>query len=189
VTLEDISAIDESLEAVRTDASALVAGLSEEAGTQRPAPGVWSIAECLSHLAVFNRLYLTAMREAAARARKRGQFRRGLAAPGFVGRWFVRWAEPPVTGMKAKAPKQIRPEPGPSLAEAYSYFQTSHTAVMEFLTANADLDLQGTSFGNPLVSVIRMRLVTGLLIIAAHERRHLWQARQVRASFSENRLS
>jgi hypothetical protein len=87
--------------------------------------------------------------------------------------------------MKAKAPKQIRPEPSPSLAEAYSSFQTSHTAVMEFLTANADLDLQRTTFGNPLVSGIRMRLVTGLLIIAAHERRHLWQARQVLASFQQ----
>ncbi|MEX2663206.1 MAG: hypothetical protein WD227_14850 [Vicinamibacterales bacterium] len=35
------------------------------------------------------------------------------------------------------------------------------------------------TFQNPFIPVIRMRVSTGLHVVAAHDRRHLWQAEQV----------
>lgn len=48
--------------------------------------------------------------------------------------------------------------------------------VRAFLSHNADLDLAGIRFPNPFVRGIRCSVATGLHVIAAHERRHLWRA-------------
>jgi hypothetical protein len=44
----------------------------------------------------------------------------------------------------------------------------------------AALDLAGIRFVNPFLPGVRFSLATGLHVIAAHERRHLWQAWRVR---------
>jgi hypothetical protein len=62
----------------------------------------------------------------------------------------------------------------------------SQADVREFLRAHADLDLAGIRFPNPLVRSIRFSLATGLHVIAAHERRHLWQAWSVRRLLGRN---
>jgi len=169
------------LNAVEWDAQAVVAGLTESQGGWRADAGSWSVAECLDHLATANRVYLQAMAEPAEDGRRAARHRRGPLALGLFGRWFVRSLEPPVRPwLKTKALQAIRPRPSPSLADAWAGFLASHQAVRDFLTANADLDLSGVLFPNPFVSWVRMRLVTGLHVIAAHERRHLWQAWRVR---------
>ena len=50
----------------------------------------------------------------------------------------------------------------------------------EFLRAYANLDLAAVRFPNPFIRGLRFSLATGLHVITAHERRHLWQAWQVR---------
>ena len=70
---DDIQRLEDQLDAAERDADALVAGVSEAIGTWRAAPGSWSMAECLDHLATANRVYLEAMREAATRARTQQQ--------------------------------------------------------------------------------------------------------------------
>src|SRR4051794_36852725 len=56
-----IAALDAALDAVEGDARALVGGITETLGRWQPAPGAWSVAECLDHLATANRVYLRAM--------------------------------------------------------------------------------------------------------------------------------
>jgi hypothetical protein len=65
------------------------------------------------------------------------------------------------------------------MAEAYAEFLSSQKLIHEFLDANADLDLAGIRFVNPFIPGIRFSVASGLHLILAHERRHLWQARQV----------
>ena len=50
----------------------------------------------------------------------------------------------------------------------------------EFLRRYAEIDLAGVRFPNPFIRGVRFSLATGLHVIAAHERRHLWQAWRVR---------
>jgi hypothetical protein len=52
----DIGALEEAFDAAERDARALVAGLSEELGAWRADAGSWSVAECLDHLAIGNRV-------------------------------------------------------------------------------------------------------------------------------------
>lgn len=180
-TPADIRALDAQLATTGEDAAAVVAGLSEEAGAWRPAAGVWSVAECLDHLATADRVYLAAMSPAAARARAAGRWRRGPATPGPIGGWFARMLEPPARPLrKAKAPRKIQPRRAPPLAAAYADFSAAHRDAIAFLHENADLDLARIRFPNPFVPGVRFSLATGLHVIASHERRHLWQAWNVR---------
>jgi len=175
----DIEALEEQLNAAERDACSVVAGLTAEQGTWRSDARSWSVAECLDHLAVSNRVYLRAMEEPAVRARGEGRQRRGPATPGLLGGWFVRTLEPPVRA-RLKAPRTIRPRKDPLLPDALADLVASQGQVRTFLRSYAGIDLAGVRFPNPFVPGVRFSLATGLHVIAAHERRHLWQAWRVR---------
>jgi hypothetical protein len=178
---EDILALEDALNAAERDARTLLDGLTEDRGAWRAEPGSWSVAECLDHLATANRVYLDAMRPPGARALAEGRRRRGPALPGFVGRWFVSTLEPPARPLlRSKAPEKIRPRTSPALSDAAARFLASQDEVRAFLRTFADIDLAGVRFPNPFITGVRFSLATGLHVIAAHERRHLWQAWRVR---------
>jgi hypothetical protein len=177
----DIRDLDDQLEAIERDAKSLMDGLTEAQGAWRVRPDAWSVAECLDHLAVAGRVYIEAMREPAQRARQQGRLRRRPARPGLLGGWFARSLEPPPRRTsKVKAPRKIRPRTAPPLADAFASFITTHHDVRAFLRENADLDLARVRFPNPFVPGVRFSLASGLHVITAHDRRHLWQARRVR---------
>ena len=179
--LSDVEELKSQLEAAERDALALVADLTEELGGWRSKTGSWSVAECLDHLASTNRVYLDAMKQPAIHARELGRTRRGPGVPGLLGRWFVGKMEPPVkAAFRIKAPRSVEPRLAPPLAHAFASFTASQDEVRAFLCAYADLDLAAVRFPNPFVRGIRFSLATGLHVITAHERRHLWQAWRVR---------
>ncbi|MBV9182203.1 MAG: DinB family protein [Acidobacteria bacterium] len=182
----ELALLEEQLITAEQDAQALVAGLNESQGCWRASPGAWSVAQCLDHLARANRVYLDAMQPAAGYAGERGQGRRGPALPGILGRLFVYMLEPPVGRItKMSAPRSIRPRSTPALADALASFLRTQKETQAFLRAHASLDLGSIGFPNPFLPGIRFSLATGLNVIAAHERRHLWQAWQVRARLPE----
>ena len=177
----DIEALQSALDAVEGETHRLVDGLSEDLGAWRQAPDSWSIAECIDHLAVANQVYLGAMRPAAERALREGRRRRRAARPGLLGGWFVRSLEPPVNSrFRSKAPTSIQPRPSPPLHDAVAAFLASQAEVRAFIRKYADTDLVGVRFANPFIGGVWFSLATGLHVIAAHERRHIWQAWRVR---------
>jgi hypothetical protein len=180
-TAADIQALEDAFDATERDARTLIAGLTEDLGAWRPDSGSWSVAECLDHLATANRVYLHAMRPAAERALAQGRIRRRPARPGLIGGWFVGTLEPPARPLfKSKAPRSIRPRRSPALADAAAQFLASQDEVRTFLRTYADIELAGVRFPNPFIPGVRFSLATGLHVIAAHERRHLWQAWRMR---------
>jgi len=56
----------------------------------------------------------------------------------------------------------------------------SQAGVRTFLCSYATIDLAGVRFANPFIRGVRFSLATGLHVLAAHERRHLWQGWSVR---------
>lgn len=184
--VSDLQAILDQLDAAERDARALMAGLSEELGTRRPSDGSWSVAECLEHLATTNRLYLDAMKLAAAEGRARAMLRRGPAQPGFWGRLFIKSLEPPVKSYtKSKAPQKIRPSSVP-LADAMTHFLASQDAARAFVRECEPLDLERIGFPNPFIRGLRFSLITGFHGMATHERRHLWQGWNVRRALESS---
>jgi hypothetical protein len=123
------------------------------------------------------------MRPSAERALAAGRTRRAPARPGLIGGWFVWTFEPPVTRLfKLKAPGKIRPRPSPPLSGAPVAFFDAHGDVRAFLKEFSGIDLAGVRFANPFVAGVRFSLATGLHVLAAHDRRHLWQAERAKQS-------
>ena len=119
----EIAALLGELDANARDARTLVEGLSEEDGRWRPAPGAWSVAECLDHLAVANRVYLEAMRAPAERARAAGRLRRAPALPGFIGRLCPLARTAGQVANEAKGPRQ---DPAPGITRPVRRLQRLH---------------------------------------------------------------
>ena len=176
----DITDLRDQLDANEAAARALVDGITPEQGVWRPRPNSWSIAECLDHLGTGDRVYLQALRDAAEQARSLGRMRRGPARAGWFGTFFIWTQEPARRWLRLKAPRKIRPRVSPPLESAYASFMAAHADARALLLDNADLDLAGIHFVNPFVRGFNFSLATGLHVIAAHERRHLLQARRVR---------
>ena len=192
ISFPDIADLCDQLEAAEGDARLLVKDLSEEHGSWHAERNSWSVAQCLDHLAATNEVYLGAMKEPAIRGRKAGRFRQGPALPGIAGRWFAATMEPPVKApFRMSAPRKIWPKVSPRLADAFGRFLASQEEILSYLSTNSDLDLARIRFPNPLVRGIRFSLATGLHVITAHERRHLWQAWRVRraADWAATRVS
>lgn len=183
----DVRDLLEQLDASQRDAAAVVDGLSEQLGTMRPQPAAWSVAECIDHLAIANRVYLASMREPARRAQQEGKTRRGPVRPGLFGGLFVYTLEPPPKWWAPMpAPQKIRPSPSPPLAPSFAAFITSQDDVRAFLREYANIDLSGIRFPNPFIPRLRFSLATGLNVITSHERRHLAQAWRVRRAVEKS---
>jgi hypothetical protein len=178
---EDIQEILIALDDNDRQAEAVARGLDDERFNWRPDERSWSVAQCLDHLNVANRVYLAPMREALEQARQAGAARRGALRPGVVGRWFVASLEPPPK-RRLPAPKKIVPAARKGRTEVMAEWGRTQGEVKELLREAAGLDLNGTRFVNPFIPLVRFSVATGFQVIAAHERRHLWQAGRVKAN-------
>lgn len=176
---EDVARIADELAALVSRARTLVAPLTDEALNAPPAVGGWSVALCLEHLVVSARVYLAPMRTALERGRAEGRLRRGPITPGLPSRLFLRQLEPPVK-LKTPTLDVIRPPQQRAERDALlERFSHGHDAAIALLVESADLDLDGIRFRNPLVAWLPWTTGVGFRILAAHGRRHLWQAEQV----------
>lgn len=164
------------------EAGRLATPLDDARFNWQPEPGRWSVGQCLEHLVRSNRIYLDAMEDAARNAaRTEGQCDPTPLDPGRVGRWFVGEIEPPPK-KRIGSPKKALP-PSMCMKEATLIaFAGEQQRVIELTRDTACLDCNGIRFKNPFTYGLRtFNLATGLLVLAAHERRHLWQATNVLA--------
>lgn len=172
----DIHSFIQQLDDQDRQASALVADLTDVQANWQPRSGAaWSIAQCLDHMAATSRTYLAALKTAAAKARPG---HRPIFTAGLISRYFLSKTEPPA-GIKVKAPKKIQPPPNIGKADALTHFTQSNDQVRQFVVQTAGLDLCGVRFKNPFLPLLNFTVATGLLVVAAHNRRHLWQAQEV----------
>ena len=177
----DVQEILRALDDIDRRAGLLIVALDDERFNWRPDERSWSVAQCLDHLNISNRAYLDPMRAALERARRQGRVRRGAIQPGFLGRWFVATLEPPPK-RRLPAPKKIVPAARKGRDEVIGEWRRIQAEVKDLLRAGAAQDLNGIRFVNPFFSLIRFSVGTGFQVIAAHERRHLWQAERILAN-------
>jgi hypothetical protein len=170
--VEDLNASDEI-------ARRLVNGLNEGQLNWPPAPGSWSMGQCLEHLCITNEAYLPAITEAL---KERPDAPVAQIVPGWFGGWFIRsFVEPSPQTKRASAPAKIRPTARVGLA-VLDRFLSGNEACRKLITDACNKDVNRIRFWNPFVKGIRFTVGTGLEIIAGHERRHLLQAERVRNS-------
>ena len=161
------------------DARRIAGSLSDAQINWQPRSDAWSIAQCLDHLARANTVYAAAISQALAQYPTSDQPWPGPIQPGWVARVFIRSLEPPPK-RKIRAPKKIVPASRIGGREVLAAFLRSHEDVRAVIAECARRDLNRIRFRNPFFGFLRFSAGAGLLILSAHDRRHLWQAERVR---------
>ena len=169
--------------ASRREAAELCAGLSNGHINWRPAPTRWSIADCLVHLNVSADVYTRQMRSAIENGRARKLMAPGPFRYGPLSRWLLRWLEPPVR-RRSKTPRQFYPPSGVAhdIEDVLNQFRDAGRMWDQCLRLANGLDLARVKVRSPVVPLLRFQLGALFAGQAAHERRHLWQAKQVKAA-------
>jgi hypothetical protein len=178
---DDRAALVAELERLERAFRERAGSLSSSAWSWRPDARTWSAGEIVDHLGRTNATYLAALEPALAKLAARSPRRAGPLAPGRAGRLFLTQLEPPPR-YRVPAPRRIRPLPRVDPAAAWEAFSKAQRAVIELTRATAGLAPASVRFRNPLAFGLPLfDLATGLLIVAAHERRHLFQLERLRA--------
>ena len=182
VGLEPDPLLDElvkGFEAVGRDVAALIDGLTDAQLNWCPSEGRWSIAECIAHLTVSGNLYFEPLDRAIRRGTDRAMFGGRDFQPTRIGRWLVAQMEPPPKH-RSKTFRKIIPQRVESGARLAREFEAMHAGLIDRVRRSTSLDLSRVKLRSPLVPLLRLSLGTWFQFLLAHERRHLWQARQVR---------
>ncbi len=173
--------IDE-VDATERDAREVLAGLDHARANWQPDEGrVWSVAQCVDHLARINVFYTRAVLPAARDAAARGAGAFTSIAPTWLGRRFTASLEPPVTRRFRTPSPEIVPASTVDPDDVLRAFEASHAGYHELVGLCARFDPNRLRVPNPFFRLVPMRMSTILLVIPAHDRRHVWQARNVRA--------
>jgi len=143
--------------------------------SRSPAPGVWSPAECVAHLTQSTGVMLPPLEEAARRA--------GPASTPYQHTWserlFLWYIEPPYR-LKVKTRGGFVPEPAPP-GDVLPAFEARQQRLDQFLQSVAGKALDKVKIHSPFNARFTYSAWTGLVLILAHQRRHLWQAEQILA--------
>ena len=133
-----------------------------------------------------NGKYVKALQDAVANNRDQLEPRKVPIQPsGWFTRWFISTEEPPPK-FKLRALKKISP-PSQLTGSVVSDFSDLQKQLADFVREWGEADLGDLKVKDPLFP-LHLTVDTELLIVAIHNRRHLWQAENVKknAGFPRN---
>lgn len=157
-------------------------GLSREQLEWRPAPGAWSIAECVDHLTVTTNEFTDAIRRGIFRSRQRNfNAKPGrIARQTLAGRLLTHLVSPD-SARKYKTPAVLQPRPGVSGHVVERFFQ-AQSRLEQIVSATEGLDLNRIRFGSPMTPLLNLNAAETLIILSLHTERHLEQAERIAAA-------
>jgi hypothetical protein len=175
----ELQGYGDQLLSVKQDAVGLMSGLSDAQFNWSPAPGRWSMAGCFDHLnKTAGSVFIPKIDGAIAAARAQGLQAAGPFAYSAVQRWMIRTNDAPAK-MKFKAPKSMQPRPHLDLDQVRAEFVKWQDELDGRLRSAEGLDLRRAKEVFPFWP-FKWSLGALILMMIAHERRHVFQAREVR---------
>ena len=162
-----------------TRATEIVAGLYPDQLTVRSEPGKWSVAECLVHLNLTSEAFLPILRTACDEARANSLLGEGPFKMDRMGK-LLKWSLEPPPRLRFNTKAHFQPlifEPLNRVLPGFTHLQDELNQTLD--TANG-LDLGRVKLSSPFSNRIQYNLLTCFTLIAAHQRRHLWQAEEVK---------
>lgn len=162
-------------EAATAEARSLAASTTEEVFTRRAGERRWSAADCIAHLSTTNERYLRKLERILPEAPRSAEPRYRTTLVGRIFKWLM---EPPAR-VPLKAPKIFRPPAeARGRADVIAEFEASQARIVESLRGAGSVDFGSVSMRSPVTRLLRFNLWDAFRIMAAHERRHLDQARK-----------
>ena len=175
----EIESYRDQLLSIKQELPGLVNHLSDTQFNWRPAPDRWSIAQCLDHLNLMAAKFIPAIDAAIATAKQKGLLSPGPFSYPMLERLFVGSQEPPPR-LRFPAFKAFVPPPTLPRNDVISRFLDWQEQLDLRLLRADGVDLRKAKQRSPVMPIVTWRLGTLFALTLAHERRHLWQAREVR---------
>lgn len=155
----------------------LVNSLSDSQWMSRPGNGLWSPAECFAHLNLTTSAMLPLLQAGAEEARAKQWTSRRSFHVSVLARMLCWFLEPPYRIRVATQPA-FAPSGAAEKIHVLTAWEDKHQALDLFIRSSAGLALDRPIIVSPFDPKGRVRysVYAALLVLAAHERRHLWQA-------------
>ena len=146
----------------------------------RPSPDSWAIGECLTHLNITSERFIPLIDDAIRDGRARGLEGNGPYGKGFIGWALQRFLEPPYKmKTKTRRTRSLR-SPWTRWRETLERFDYLQQELQVRIDRSAGLALDRLRLVSPFNARVKYNLYATFCILAAHQRRHLWQAEQVK---------
>jgi hypothetical protein len=170
-----LEALQREIVDVTVRARRLVDRLDDATFERRPAEGSWSAAECLVHLNLTTQAFLPLIDDALSDA-QRGAVDAGTRYRKDVVGWLLRWVVEPPARMKVKTTPPFVPKAWSTPGDLLREFESLQADLARRIADANGCDIGRVKVRSPFSSRMRYNLLATFAVIAAHERRHLWQA-------------
>jgi hypothetical protein len=178
-----VAASARQFEATKREAATLVAGLNDAQLNWKLNPRSWSVGQCLMHLARGTDAVLPAIDRAISKAKEKGWPRpAGPVRFGWMARMMVGSMEPPPKRIMKTWPMFEPPTEVLRGDEVIQALNAARDRILERTRQAEALDYKRAIVVSPVSWMIRIPLGGYLAFLAAHDRRHLYQAQQVKAA-------
>lgn len=154
-------------------------GLTEAQMLQPPQSGQWSIAECIVHLNITSHTYIEIFEKAFPDARAENKFSDGNYKLGIIGK-LLKWSIEPPPRIRVKAPAPFTPINVGKASEVVPLFIHYQQRLIELLEDANGLALNKIKVVSPFDKRVKYNSFAVFHILTAHQRRHFWQAEQVK---------
>lgn len=169
----------EQISRATDEARKLVGGRSSSDLTTKLEPESWSTGECLDHLSQTANAFLPEISKAIATAPKLTTDR--ALRTGTIASLLIRHLEPPYR-LRYKVPSQLVPQEK-DFDSAWSSFEKSQSRLFEAVCSAAGLAIDRMKIQSPVYAPVTYNVYGAFRMLAAHERRHLWQIQQILSAF------
>jgi DinB superfamily len=170
-----LEAVSNQVENVTRKAGKLVAGRSVADLTTNVESTSWSVAQCLDHLTLTTTAVLPAISAAIARA-PRLTTNRALRT-GALTRVFLRNLEPPYR-LRLSVHSSLVPRQS-DFHFAWGTFEKSQAQLTKTIQAAIGIAIDQVTVESPVYARLSYNVYGALRMLAAHERRHLWQIERI----------
>lgn len=170
-----LASLLEQIQQATLDAKRLILGRSDRDLTTKLESESWSVAECIDHLARTTNSFLPAILKAITAAPKLTTAR--PLRTGTITSLLIRNLEPPYrlryNVLTHLAPKET------DFAVAWSAFEESQSQLLAAIGSSAGVAIDKVKVPCPVYAHVTYNAYGAFRMLAAHERRHLWQIQQI----------
>ncbi len=173
------------IEEIKTYAQNLVKDIGDADFNKQPQTGGWSVGECFEHMNILGRGYVKRLQKAVADGRKKGLTGSGKFKYGFFARKFISSMEPPYK-LKLKTTKAMQTkDKNLSKEKVLADFLKIQDELLGILRDAQGLDFKKIKAPSMFFRFLKFNVGEWLASMASHERRHLWQAANIKKLVSE----
>ena len=152
--------------------------LSEDQLNWKPDEQGWSIAECIDHLVVTNKLYFNEIEKQFAEKQLKTDCSKTEVKHKWLSKFIIKSVDP-ANIKKVKTFPVFMPSSSKHTRQVFANLNEVQNALINLVSSAKDLDLNKYVMSSPAAKIIKENFCDVLEIIYLHDRRHCNQAERV----------